>query len=297
MEICIDSSTKQNLGKSRCNKLPKLMKQMITVPEDFVLEAADYATGAALLAALQAVIKESINDRGYLWPQFHNVEDNSEEAQYEDTPLARVPIRDGNYRYKFLISKNLCMHRAMYSHRAINEGRVFFIDVDNQLFGTEDESGNIRGFKLSLLWTEKLRISSGANSTLSPIVVDLADNEEIDAHGILLDGSSLTTLEPLTDVTITSIAQAAESITFEVKQSCDGTPVSGLVLADILVYALDGDTLQAKQALTENANIPGRYTLTSPGGDPFEDGTLTLLNAASLSVGAYEAEEALTVNV
>jgi hypothetical protein len=297
MEICITDNAKKNLGKSRCNKLPKLMKGMITTPDDFVIEAAYYVSGATLLAALQALVRESINDRGYLWPAFHNIEDNSEESQYEDTPLARIPIRDGNYRFKPLISKNLCMHKAMYSHRAINEGRVFFIDVDNQLFGTEDDDGNIRGFKIGLLWTEKLRISNGSNSTLSPIVVDLADNEEIDAHGVLLDGSSLTTLEPLTDVTITSISQVVGTLVFEVKQTCDGTPVSGLVVGDILVYAADGNTLQAKLALTENANIPGRYTLTSPGGDPFENGTLTLLNAGDLSVGAYEAEEALTVNV
>lgn len=298
MEICVDNSTKSNLGKSRCNKLPKLMKTMITTPDDFVLAPADLVSGATLLTALQALLKNPINSRGYLWPQFHNIEDNSEEAQYEDTPLARIPIRDGQYRFKPLISKNLCMHRAMYTHRAINEGRVFFIDVDNQLFGTEDADGNMMGFKIGLLWTEKLRISNGTNSTLSPIVVDLADNEEIDGSGVLVDASSLTTLEPLTDVTITSISQhASNGIVFEVKQSCDGTPVSGLVADDILVYAVDGNTLQAKLSLTENANIPGRYTLMPPGADPFEDGTLTLRAASALSVGAYEAEEALTVNV
>jgi hypothetical protein len=194
---------KKNLGKSKCNKLPKYFKCMITTNNDFKLEPADYATPAALQTKLQTAIKAGIASRVYLWPPFSNLDDLSEEAQYFDTPLTVVPIRDGQYRYKPFISKNMCIHKAMFTHRAINEGRVLFFDLDNQLFGTEDADGNIYGFTLALLHTEKLDLSNGSDPTMSPIYVVLADNLEVDRDGVVIDASVVNRLDRLTDVEIT----------------------------------------------------------------------------------------------
>jgi hypothetical protein len=295
------STSKKNLGKSKCVQLPKLMRGMITTPESFKLAPSDYATQDALKTALQSLILNPINSRGYLWPLFSNVEDVSETAQYEDTPLSVIPIRDGQYRYKPMINKNLCLHKAMFSHRAVNEGRVFFLDLDNQLFGTEDEAGNIMGFKIGLLHTEKLRISNGSNSTVSPIYVVLSDNEEIDRSGVLIDGSAVNTVERLTDVSITSAgAQVTTGFKVDVKQSCDGVPVSGLLVADFVMYATDGVTVQTIASAAEDANTPGRYNILAPAGgspNPFEDGTLTLRAPSALTVKAYECNTPLTVDV
>jgi hypothetical protein len=300
MNICAEDTQKKNLGKSKCTKLPKLFKYMITTPDNFFLAAADYADAAALKTAIQNLILNPIATRGYKWPNFSAVEETSEDAQYEDNALGITPIRDGQYRFKPSISKNLCVHQAMFSHRAVNEGRVFLVDLDNQLFGTDDGTGNIYGFSIGLLWTEKLKISNGSDSTKSPLYLVLADNEEIDKNGVLLDGSKLNFVEPLTDVTLTVAgAFVATAFKVDVKQTCDGTPVQGLALADFLLYAADGVTLQTILSVVADANVPGRYTLTAPtvGPNPFESGTLYLRAPSALTVKAYETPEAMTVTI
>src|SRR5690606_25806963 len=114
--------------------------------------------------------------------------------------------RDGQYRFKFHVTKNMALHKAMFTHRAINEGRVYIFDQDNQLFGTEDADGNIWGFSLALLHTEKFRWADGTIPTSSPIYVCLGDNEEIDENGVLIDANVINRLDRLTDVAITLAA-------------------------------------------------------------------------------------------
>lgn len=286
---------KRNLGKSLCNKMPSNPKCMITTPNNFKLEAADYATEAALKTAIQNLILNGINTRGYLWPQFLTFENLSEAAIYNDGPLGIIPVRDGQYRFKFGIHKNLCTHQAMFTHRAVNEGRVFIIDADNQLWGSEDSNGDVRGFLVSLIHTEKLMISDGSTPSTSPVYVCLADNEEFDASGILIDAGSLNLVERLTDVKIELVsAAAADDIVVDVKQVCDGTPVSGLVTADFIKYEDDGITTEALAA-AEDANTPGRYTLTAT--VAFTDGELTLRAPSALTVQAYECTERLDLDV
>jgi hypothetical protein len=268
---------------------------MITTPDNFKLLPADYANEAALKTALQNAIKAGIAQRIYLWPLFSEVEQLSEAAQYQDTPLTLTPSRDGQYRFKFHITKNMALHKAMFTHRSINEGRAFLFDLDNQLFGTEDSEGNIWGFSLALLHTEKFRWSDGAVPTSSPIYVCLGDNEEIDLNGVLLDASVVNQLDRLTDVSISLAAGdafAADEFVVDVKQSTDGTPVSGLVTADFLKYAADGVTIEALVAV-EDVNNPGRYTLTA--GVAFTSGNLTLRAPSVLTVSAYENPDPLEV--
>jgi hypothetical protein len=288
--------SKKNLGTSKCTKLPALLRGMITTPDDFYFTPTNMLTSASFKTALQDAIVDGINSRVYLWPFFVGFENASEEAVYEDTPLSVNVVRDGQYRFKFHIRENICIHKAMYTHRS-NEGRVIFIDVEGNFWGTEDADGNFMGFSVQLINTEKMIISDGSVSTKTPIYVCLLDNKEADKNGALADGSFINTIKRLTDVEIESVSQAAASIVVDVKIACDGTPISGLLVADFLLYATDGVTAQTISSATENANIPGRYTLAAPGGNDFEDGTLTLRAASALTVKAYEVPTALTINV
>jgi hypothetical protein len=295
---CIVS--KKNLGKSKCNKLPTVPKMMITTPNEFFLAPADFADDAALKVKLQALLLNPSASRGYLWPQFSLFENRSEEAQYEDTVLGMWPMRDGQYRYFFGITKNMCTHKAMFSHRAVNEGRVFIIDLDNQIWGTEDPAtGNIMGFSIGLLHTEKMMIGDGSsNSTKSPVFLCLADNEEFDKNGALIETGIINQLERLTDVEIkAATAFAAAGFTVDVKQVCDQIGVNGLLMADFLLYAADGVTLQTLQSVTPDPNVDGRYAIVAPGGNLFESGSLALRAPSLLTVKAYETPKKLTVTI
>lgn len=276
------NSDKKNLGLTRCNKLPAIPRSIITTPDDFKLTPTQLLTPAATKAALQAALLAGIAQRIYLWPNFVGYEDVSEEAIYESNALAYLAVRDGNYRFKFMIKESLCFHKNMFSHRATN-GRAFIFDKLNQLFGTSDDDGNFMGFSIQLLNTEKLKISDGTVSTKSPLLLALADNLEIDQNGALLDASFVNTLTRLSDVTLEIVSASATTIVVKVYITCDpDTPVNGLDDSDFVLLDSDGNS----QTISGATEDDGTYTLTGSG---LETGTLNLVAAADLSVPGYEA--------
>jgi hypothetical protein len=283
--------TKENLGKSICTNLPQLPRGMFTVPEDF--EATP--TEAIDPAFWQAAMKDAKAVRIYLWPFFVQFDDASEAAVYEETPLSDLTVRDGKYRFRPYVKQDLCLHRAMYTHRA-NGGRVIWVDVAGNLFGTEKENGNFTGYLISNLNTEKLVISNGTVSSKSPIYVVQADNRELDAHGVMYDASAfINTLQRLTDVKLTLVgAIAADSFQVQVSQVCDGQGVSGLAKEDFLYKKTSDGTRQNLLAATEDPDTEGLYTLTNAA---FVDGTINLVSAATLTIDAYESVGAVAVNV
>ncbi len=292
-EECEDN--KLNLSPSKCNNLPVAIKSMIETNDNFFLDEADYADEAALLEALQDAIKAGRASRIYLWPTFVGVEDNSKAVAYEDTNLAYLEADNGQYRYRLMISKSICMHKATFSHKR-SDGRVFLIDKKNQLFGTKGVDGKFKGFKLQLLNPENLMIGvDGSVATKSPIQIALDDTGEINENGYTVKaGSVISSLVPLADVTLTLVGSvSATTIVVDVKASCDGTPITGLVVADFALTETDGDP-QTITSAVESTTVEGRYTLT---GTAFVDGFLNLDPPAILSIDAYEAQNTLTINV
>ena len=275
--------TKKNLGLSKCNKLPSLIKSIITTPASFKLTPVQLLTESATKTALQNALLAGIAQRIYLWPNFVGFENISQEAVYEVNALAYIPVRDGNYRFKFHIKESLCFHKAMYTHRA-NGGRAFLFDVENQLIGTQDDDGNFMGLSIQNLNTEKLMFSDGSVSTKSPILLALSDNKELDQDGAILDAAFVNTLTRLTDVTLEVVSASATTIVVKVFVTCDETPVNGLTDEDFVVLDAAGDP----QTISGATEDDGTYTLT---GSSIDSGTIDLVAAADLSVPGYEAQE------
>ena len=277
---------KENLGLSKCNKFPALIKGIITTPDSFFLSPAN----AALQASWQAALEDVASERCYLWPWFVSMENISEEAVYEETPLAYLTVRDGNYRFKFHIKENLCIHRAMYSHRA-SQGRAFLIDTDNNIIGTLNDAGTeFKGFSIQLLNTEKLLFSDGSVSSKSPIVLALKNNKEMDKNGSIVTLDEVNDLVRIVDATITINSASSAAIVATVTVTCDGTKVNGLVKADFKLLNGSG----VAQAIDTVVEVDGVYTF-----DPtttFAAGTLGLQLVASLTTDPYEATAA-TVTV
>jgi hypothetical protein len=285
-------ATKRNVGSnSKLNKLPKQYKYGIIVPDEFELVAADLLTAAALKAALQDAILAAVDQRAYLLPPIFKCEDISQDATYDDSSLGIDDVYDGQYRYRLHVSKNMFTHKDLNSHYYKNEGRIILFDLENKMELTEKSNGNFTGQSIALLKPEKMKRSDGSVSTTSPMYLCLSDNKEWDEKGRLFDGSIIRELQPLVDVKIGLVegdAFAAAGFEVDVNVESDGTPVSGLLLADFILYAADGVTEQVIQTAAEDANTPGRYNIVAPGANLFEDGVLTLRAAADLTVSAYE---------
>lgn len=278
---------KKPLGLGNCPKMPGYFKRMFTTIQGWFIPSATIAAGnAAVIAFLQEAI---LNKEIYLWPQMFSSEDQSEETTYQTTPLGKRKVRDGFYEWLINFSDSMCSHKAMYTHRATN-GRVLFIDTDNQLNGTEDESGNLYGYSMQMLNTEKMKPNTGDAVAMSPVRITLADNLELDRDGSLLQLSSLNTLNPLTEAKLTVISAEETEIVVDVVVACDGTPLSGLEAADFLVLDEDGEAIVVSGAVEEP---DGRYTLTVAG---LTGGTINLVAPDELTVEAYEGfEKALVI--
>lgn len=286
--------TKGNLGLSQCNKLPQMIVGMITTPADFSIPAATYAVEADLLTYLNAALLDPAADRIYLWPNFRTFENISTEAVYEDTPMAYLPVRDGDYRFKFGIKENLCLHKKMYTHRASN-GRVILIDNENQLIGTELSDGSFAGLTMQMLHTEKFMFNDGSVSTKSPIVIALQNNKELDKDGSILQADFVGELYRIVDVTLTIVGTpTTSSIVVDVAAECDGTAITGLVVADFNLTDDDDGANHAISSATESSTVPGRYTLA---GTAFEDSVLNLDAPDVLSIQAYESTGGVAVTI
>jgi hypothetical protein len=294
MSLEFKLSEKRNLGKSKNNNMPKLWKYLIIVPDNFELAAADIATEASLKTAIQTAIKAAIQSRAYLFPPIFKTEDLSDPAVYDKSVLGINDVFDGLYAYKFHFAENMFTHKSLQSHYYKNEGRGILVDFENRWMLTEKSNSKLTGATIQFAKAEKTVQSDGSKSTTSPYYLVLSDPKDWDVRGRLIEGGSvITELDPLTDVEIVLAADDAfdpAGFEVDVRTESDETPVSGLVLADFKLYAADGVTLQTINTAAEDANIPGRYNLLPPGGNPFEDGTLTLRAPSLLTVaaGAYE---------
>lgn len=281
---------KKNLGLSKCNLLPALIKGMITTPLGFSITAAN----ALLPAQWQNAILLSPALRIYFWPLFKGFKDNSEKTVYEENELASLKVRDGKYRFQFEIKESLCVHKAMQSHSGNASARVFFIDVENNIIGTTDDSGaTFKGFHVELLNAEKLVFSDGKVSTKSPVYVCLSDNKELDNNGMIVAAVPLSAnLNRLTDIILAQVGNLAATIVqCTVKASCDGTSIDGLVAGDFSIKTAGG-VVHAITACAQDA-VTGIYSLTSA--TAIVGDILSLVGPAALSIQAYEAGNTVVI--
>lgn len=299
MSLEFASATKKNIGRSKLDKLPGLIKYAIVVPNAFELADADILTASALTTAINTALKAAYGSRAYLYPPFVKCEDMTEETVREESPLTKIRVRKGQYGYRFHVSKNMFLHKAIASHEYINEGRIILVDLEGKMLLTTKTNGKHTGFRIALLDPEKMDLSDGSNSTTSPIYCWLQDNKEWDDNGKLIDASLVMgDLVPLTDVTIELAAGdafAAAGFMVDVKNESDDTPVSGLLVADFVMVTADGVTLQVFDTAAEDANTPGRYNLIPD--TVFVDGTLKLRAASALTTAGYENPERLWLEV
>lgn len=273
-----------NLGLSKCNLLPALIKGMITTPKAFSITAAN----ALLTAQWQNALLLSPALRIYFWPLFKGFKDNSEKTVYEENELASLKVRDGKYRFGFEIKESLCVHLAMQTHSGNQAKRVFFIDTENNIIGTTNDKGaTFQGFDIELLNAEKLLFSDGKVSTKSPVYVVLTDNKELDVYGMMVASVPLSaTLNRLTDVDLKQVGNLAATIVqCTVKASCDGTSIDGLVQADFSIKTPAG-VLHAITACAQDP-VTGIYSLTSA--TAIVTDILSIVGPSVLSIQAYEA--------
>lgn len=284
-------NTLQNIGASKCKKLPQMIKGIITTPENFSITAV----AAATLAGWQTPILAASAERIYLWPKwavgFENI--SSEEVR-EESPLASIPVFPGQYRLKLHFRENLQLHKAMFSHNG-NAGRCFLIDHELKIIGTSADGGTtLQGFQLDDLNVGNLMLNDGSASTKTPVSVYMTDSVELNQNGFMVDGSSfLNALQPLTTVDLAIVGTPTSSLVkVSVKSSIDEVPILGLVVGDWSLLTGAG-AAQTITGVTEPAD-DGVYHLAGTG---LVTGTVNLKAASLLTIKGYESSGSVAVTI
>lgn len=285
-------SDKKNLGVGKCTDLPKVLRSFIETPPEFKATAAEWLTQTFL----QDAIADDKNSRIFFWPNAADVpEDRSTETSYEDNAVSLSHLLDGVYRWLFKFSKSICFHKAAFSHRT-SIGRAALRDMANNILVTyvgDNEAGEAlyAGFTIDLLNTEGLKISDGTVTTKTPVLLALADPNEINdpVYGAyMIKVPFLSLLQPLTDAEIVVTGEATAKITVTVKTKCDGSPVTGLVKADFSVTTSVG-AAQVIDTVVETQD--GTYEINHA--TAFVDGFVDIVLPKVLSVYPTLALESL----
>lgn len=287
---------KKSLGANNCNEWPSLPKAGIWTPNNFVIPAATAADSDLLKTFMQAALLVSTSARIYQFPEFDKITDVSEaKVRVQQSSGRTIPVREGLKRFDIEYSINICMHRAMYTHRT-RTGRWIFIDSDNNYILNKRTDGDFQGYKISLLDTDSIKFNDGANPSISPVFLELADPNEINKDIYMAEAPFTNELDLIVDVNVTVVTITdAGDIDILVATDCDATGVSGLALADF-EYLNAAGTPVTITARTESASVPGQYKLTQSG-DLFVDGTVNIKTPSVLSIQAYESLGAATVNI
>lgn len=285
---------KKSLGANNCNEWPELPKAFIWTPANFVIPAAIAAVEADLQEYIQDALLVSGSARIYQFPEFDKFTDASEaKVRVQQASGRTIPVREGLKRFDIEYSINICMHRAMYSHRT-RTGRIIIIDSANKYIVNKRTDGDFQGYKLSLLDTDSIKFNDGANPSISPVFMELADPNEINRDIYMIDAPFTNELSLIVDVEISVVGTpSATSIVVDVATECDNTALSGLVVADFVKTITAGST-QTITSATESSTVPGRYSLVGTG---WTTGYINLKSPSVLSIQAYESTGAATVTI
>jgi hypothetical protein len=289
LEVC--SIAKQKIGRTRCVAILQNPAYIIETPNGFELTAANLATEADLLDALQTAIKAGEDVRIVNWPRASRSEDSSERAVRQEAALGTQKVREGNYRRTFFFNVGLCTAKAMYT-RSRKDGRLIIIDQELNGLLIQKSNGNFAGMTIDLLDVEKPIIGTGEAPSELPVYVSLANAKEMMNSGFIYDFSCVPELEPLTEVEVAVAVVSATVLTVTITNKCDGTKVTGLAQADFSVLTTAG-AAQGLTAFAANAN--GTYTLTK--GTNFVDGTVDLVAPSVLTLDAYETSGATAFDI
>ena len=271
------------LGLSNCNEWPSLPKAGIWTPGDFTIPAATAADAALLKTYMQdALLDVDTSARIYQFPIFDKITDVSEaKVRVQQSSGRTIPVREGLKRFDIEWSINICLHRATYTHRSRN-GRWIFIDSDDNYIVTKNSDGDFAGFKVSLFDTDSIKFNDGANPSISPAFLELANPNEINKSVYMVPAAFTDELNILTDVEISQGTSTTSIIKVTVTQTCDGTPVSGLVTADFVVKKTSDGSTQTITA-AEVSGSPGTYNLS---GTSLATGTVAILSTSGYEMAA-----------
>lgn len=217
-----------NTGVPPCYFEPKNIVGAIIVHPTKAYTAAQVTDLATFKAALLADALVVGNGRIFPVFRFNAITDNSEDATVQTTGYGEKSIsREGDYDWTFqYFDGGACLNANLRKFNDLKY-KVFFVDRDNNIFGTKNSSGDFVGITTSFIFTHKWKVNDGTNSTTYRIQFSLPKPEEINDAGklafVAANFDFETEIKGLLDLEVYQISLAFGVATVGVRLNCGKT--------------------------------------------------------------------------
>jgi hypothetical protein len=297
-----------NTGFGDCFKDLKNIVGGLLVPAGFELSAADLASPATVLAAIQAAILATASaDRVYPLASFEGLTDNTEDPTIQTLGYGGLAVtREGLYNLTFqFVQGGLCLSKSLRKFNSSTRSVLLF-DSAGLLVGWK--SGSVlKGIPLDMFYQRPFRMNDGTNVTNYSTQLVFKPQYLNDLIGFVeMSIGDLATLRGLQDISLSETTGSNLPILkIKAKTGCAGTDLYDLFSADLADDALwtaknsDGEDI-AITSVAVDAALKA-WTVTVDSADPNYPVSgpviISLAPPADLATAGIEGYEGLTLSV
>jgi hypothetical protein len=189
-----------NTGVDVCDVIRKTMKGIILTDANVQFTAANRASLDTFMAVLDTATSAARGSRISPINDLVNFEDKSSEAtrgSLGNITNAQIDLVDAIPEFEFRHYNGEAYHKKLSRYNS-QQPRIFIYDDANQLFGTVDSNGNLKGFSTSQFRTLFAKFGTASEAAQYPFKVVLKSAAEFrDNIGYVICDSRLSALSRL----------------------------------------------------------------------------------------------------
>lgn len=156
-----------------------------------------------------------------------NVNDESSDEQYTKSKFNySYRSADAIKKFTLLYLFDLYFHTRLQEY-AGTDYDIIFADTNNNLYATTPDGTTVKGLTTTMIDTRSMKIGS-AQPAWSPLTVELYDANEWDVYGKSIKPTWNIKKNDIVFVTFSDVSGTSDSLTFTLKDSVYGVPISGL---------------------------------------------------------------------
>lgn len=195
--ISCDASVK-NTGLSKLCQDVGTIVGYIVCPRNYSI---DTSVNAALLATWTAAIQDEKSSRIYPFPSVFMMEDNSEDAVFQEGSVSSLFVRDGKINFDMTHESSRYAHAAMKTH-SNSKVSVYLIDQQGRIQGVSTDGVFFEAINLDTFVVQKLKVNNGTDATTTKTTMIFADSELFQLKPAIIKPSAFNPkdLEGLCDV-------------------------------------------------------------------------------------------------
>ncbi len=287
------ASSWSNTGKKTCYEDFGWDAKLVIVPDDASIATK---TLAETLSTWTTAVNADTASRYYPLEIFFNVEEDSEETQYEEgADGKKLFLREGKRSLTGYIKLPMCLHAAYRTHNTRNV-KAYVITSMGYIKGTSSDGTLFEPFSLNLFRVEKQTGGGNGETTQkTPVKIIFDDATEWDDRFAWAKPTAfnpLTAINGIQDVTIAVTSPTTSTGVLTVLTTCDLIGIDSLVKED---FVLVDDAGGAETITTMTSQGNGVYALAwTLGADNY---ILTMDDPADATTKGYEATSTATFTV